>query len=125
MKKIIFLILMLLMAFNLFAKTPSTDQPGLKFFTLKTEDGTFSKSVTIGASSCVTLSATTALNITATAVFTFGSHEFETGDKVRITSDNTLPTGADADTDYYTYDLSTNTFQLATTEAKAMLQVLM
>ena len=118
--KTLYFLFALLLAFNVFAaRTIKTTQPGMELEFLKTEAGSYSGSLTITASNCPTMSATTQVNITATTVFTFGDHELETGDKVRITTSVTVPLGADPDTDYYVYDLSDDTFNLATTKALA------
>ncbi|MCK5373752.1 MAG: hypothetical protein KAJ40_00560 [Alphaproteobacteria bacterium] len=62
----------------------------------------------------VTLSATNDVNAT-TDTFSSTAHGFVSGDKVRITSEGTIPGGTNADTDYYIIYVTADTFKLATT----------
>lgn len=119
--KILYIVFAILLSFNVLAgRSVNTEQPGMDMVFLKSEAGSFAKSVTFGASNCPTISATTQIDISATTVFTSGDHLFDSGDKVRITTTVTVPLGADADTDYYVENLTDDTFRLASTKILAM-----
>ncbi len=49
-----------------------------------------------------------------TDVFTSANHGYSDGDIVRVSTDDTLPAGLLANTDYYIITAATNTFQLST-----------
>jgi microcystin-dependent protein len=61
-----------------------------------------------------------AVNTTTDVITTSASHFLDTGDKVRVSSTATLPTGLIAATDYYVRVLSTTTFTLHPTLADAV-----
>ena len=50
-----------------------------------------------------------------TDIITSNAHGLANGDIVTVTTDNTLPTGLSADTDYYVIEKTTNTFKLSAT----------
>lgn len=50
-----------------------------------------------------------------TQLLTSNGHGFSAGDKIRVSSGTTLPTGLSAATDYYVINPTTNTFQVSAT----------
>jgi hypothetical protein len=64
------------------------------------------------------VAAYTAVNAT-TNIITKSAHGFNTGTIVQVSTSDTLPTGISASTDYWVIYLSSSTFALAETEAKA------
>lgn len=54
-------------------------------------------------------------------ILTGASHGFDTGQKVRVSTTNTLPAGLSINTDYYVIVLTTSTYSLATSLANALL----
>lgn len=62
---------------------------------------------------------TVTITIASPGVVTLGTHGFETGDCISLSTTGDLPGGLDVGTNYYVIKVNDNTFQLATTYANA------
>jgi hypothetical protein len=74
---------------------------------------------TAGETVTVTQMDTVFTAIAATDTLTAAAHRLATGARVRVATDNTLPTGLAAETDYFVIRLTADTFKLATSRKKA------
>ena len=115
--KLFLSILMLCMTMQAFGALRSikSTQREMRTLELSVQAGTYSK---VEAFVSVSLASATDINF-ATDTLTSVAHLFVSGDKVRLTTDNTLPAGSGADVDYFVYKVTDDTFQLSTTRIGA------